>query len=53
MIGIRIICRSLLDDDVTIVIYSITKYVAIFAEVKGYFGTFVSNNELMGITPLL
>jgi hypothetical protein len=28
----------LLDNDVAIVLYSLTKYSAIFAEVKGYFG---------------
>ena len=48
-VGIKIICRSLLDDDVAIVLYSLTKYSAIFTEVKGYFGTFVSNNQLMGM----
>ncbi len=35
--GIRNICRMLLDEDVFIILYSLTKYSAIFAEVKGYY----------------
>jgi len=50
-VSIGIICRLLLDEDATIILHSLTKYSAIFAEaeVKGYFGIFVSNNQLMGM----
>jgi hypothetical protein len=44
-----IIYRLLLDDDLAIVLYSLTKYSAIFAEVKEYFGIFVFNNQLVGM----
>ena len=46
---IVIIYRLLLDDDLAIVLYSLTKYSAIFAEVKEYFGIFVFNNQLVGM----
>jgi hypothetical protein len=39
----------LLDKDAAITLYSFTKYYAIFAEVKGYYGIFVSNNQMMGM----
>ena len=48
------ICRLLLDDSIAIVLYisfpfSLTKYSAIFAEVKGYFGIDGCNNQLAGM----
>ena len=49
LVVIGIICRSLLNDNAAIVLYSLTKYYAIFAEVKGCFGTFVSNNQPIGM----
>ena len=45
-VRIEIICRSLLDNDTAIVLYSLTKYSAIFAEVKGYFGITEPDNQL-------
>jgi hypothetical protein len=44
----------LLDDGITVVLYipfpfSLTKYSAIFAEVKGYFGLDGCNNQLAGM----
>jgi hypothetical protein len=45
-VRIEIICRSLLDNDTAIILYSLTKYSAIFAEVKGYFGITAPDNQL-------
>jgi hypothetical protein len=36
----------LLDDAIAITLYSLTKYSAIFTEMKGYFGIIISNNHL-------
>ncbi len=36
----------LLDDAIAITLYSLTKYSAIIAETKGYFGMMISNNQL-------
>ncbi len=36
----------LLDDAIAITLYSLTKYSAIVAEIKGYFGILISNNQL-------
>jgi hypothetical protein len=42
---IIIIPRSLLDKGIVIILYSLTKYSAVFAKRKGYFGTLISNNQ--------
>ncbi len=44
-----VIPRSLLDEGIVFIIYSLTKYSAILAEVKAYFGIFVFNNQLVGM----
>ncbi len=40
---------TLLDNGIVIVLYPLTKYSAILAEVKAYFGIFVFNNQLVGM----
>ncbi len=40
-----VICRLRLDDAITITLYSLTKYSAIAAEVKEYFGISAPNNQ--------
>ncbi len=41
--------KELLANSIVIVLYSLTKYSAILAEVKAYFGIFVFNNQLVGM----
>jgi hypothetical protein len=40
-----VIPRSLLDEGIVIILYSLTKYSAVFAKRKGYFGIMISNNQ--------
>ncbi len=40
-----IILGSLLDKGIVIILYSLTKYSAVFAKRKGYFGIMMSNNQ--------
>ncbi len=40
-----VIPRSQLDEGIVIVLYSLTKYSAVFAKRKGYFGIMISNNQ--------
>jgi hypothetical protein len=40
-----VIPRSLLDKGIVIILYSLTKYSAVFAKRKGYFGIMISNNQ--------
>ncbi len=40
-----VIPRSLLDKGIVIIFYSLTKYSAVFAKRKGYFGIMISNNQ--------
>jgi hypothetical protein len=37
--------RSLLDEGIVIILYSLTKYSAVFAKRKGYFEIMISNNQ--------
>ncbi len=41
--------KELLANSIAIVLYSLTKYSAILAEVKAYFGIFVFNTQLVGM----
>ncbi len=40
-----VIPRLLLDEGINIILYSLTKYSAVFAKRKGYFGIMISNNQ--------
>jgi hypothetical protein len=40
-----VILRSLLDKGIVIILFSLTKYSAVFAKRKGYFGIMLSNNQ--------
>ena len=40
-----VIPRSLLDEGIVVILYSLTKYSAVFAKRKGYFGIMISNNQ--------
>jgi hypothetical protein len=40
-----VIPRSPLDKDIIIILYSLTKYSAVFAKRKGYFGIMISDNQ--------
>ncbi len=40
-----VIPRLLLDEGIVIILYSLTKYSAVFAKRKGYFGIMISNNQ--------
>ncbi len=40
-----VIPRSLLDKGIIIILYSLTKYSAVFTKRKGYFGIMISNNQ--------
>ncbi len=40
-----VIPRLLLNEGIVIIIYSLTKYSAVFAKRKGYFGIMISNNQ--------
>jgi hypothetical protein len=40
-----VISRSLLDEGIVIILYSLTKYSAVFAKRKRYFGIMISNNQ--------
>ncbi len=40
-----LIPRSLLDEGIVIILYSLAKYSAVFAKRKGYFGIMISNNQ--------
>jgi hypothetical protein len=42
---IIVITRSLLNEGIVIILYSLTKYSAVFAKRKGYFGIMISNNQ--------
>jgi hypothetical protein len=42
---IIVIPRSLLNKGIVIILYSLTKYSAVFAKMKGYFGIMISNNQ--------
>jgi hypothetical protein len=38
----------LLDEGIVIILYSLTKYSAVFAKRKGYFGIMIFNNQRAG-----
>ena len=40
-----VIPRLLLDEGIVIILYSLTKYSAVFAKKKGYFGIMIFNNQ--------
>ncbi len=40
-----VVPRLLLDEGIVIILYSLTKYSAVFAKRKGYFGIMISNNQ--------
>ncbi len=40
-----VIPRLLLNEGIVIILYSLTKYSAVFAKKKGYFGIMISNNQ--------
>jgi hypothetical protein len=40
-----VIPRALLNKGIVIILYSLTKYSAVFAKSKGYFGIMISNNQ--------
>ncbi len=46
---IIVICRSLLDEGIVIILYSLTKYSAVFLKEKIYFEIFCDCNNQLGL----